>query len=163
MVEVNMIHMSFHIFVSNMASRDSSPRDTLHSRMELLNGRTRPSWTWPIAWCHTRSYQMSIGLKLLDAQSTCSIDHPWWLSKTRFLKKHGVALRLVLLRVFGSVAFAHVPDELRRRLDKKSERCIFTGYSEQHKAYKLYNLVTKKFVVSKDIKFIEDKCWSDPS
>ena len=43
MVEVNMIHMSFQIFVSSMASRDSSPPDTLHSRMELLNGRTGPS------------------------------------------------------------------------------------------------------------------------
>ena len=41
------------------------------------------------------------------------------------------------LRVFGSAIFSHVPDELRRKLDKKSERCIFTGYSEQHKAYKL--------------------------
>ena len=66
------------------------------------------------------------------------------------------------LRIFGSVAFAHIPDELRRKLDKKSERCIFTSYSEQHKAYKLYNTVTKQLVVSRDVKFIEDKSWSDP-
>ena len=65
--------------------------------------------------------------------------------------------------IFGSIAFAHILDELKRKLDKKSERCIFTGYSEQHKAYKLYNLVTKKVVVSRDVKFIEDKCWSDSS
>ena len=95
MVEVNMIHMSSQTFVSSVASKDSSPPDTLHSRMELLNGRTEPSWTWPVACCHTRSFQMSIGLKLLDAQSNCSTDHPQWLSKIRFLKKHGVALRLV--------------------------------------------------------------------
>ena len=47
------------------------------------------------------------------------------------------------------------------KLDKKSERCIFTGYSEQHKAYKLYNPATKKVVVRRDVKFNEDKCWSD--
>ena len=48
-------------------------------------------------------------------------------------------------------------------MSKKSERCIFTGYSEQHKAYKLYNPVTKKIVVRRDVKFLEDKWWSDPS
>ena len=96
MVEVNMIHMSFQNFVSSMASRDISLPDTLHSRMELLNGRTGPSWTWPIACCHTRSCQMSIGLKLLDAKSTFSTDHPQWLSRTRFLKKNGAEWRLVL-------------------------------------------------------------------
>ena len=67
------------------------------------------------------------------------------------------------LRILCSVAFAHKPDELRRKLDKKSERCIFIGYSEQHKEYKLYNLITKKLVVCRDVMFIEDKFSSDPS
>ena len=75
----------------------------------------------------------------------------------------GTKTSVAHLRIFGSVSFAHMLDELRRKLDKKSKRCIFTSYSEQHKAYKLYNLVTKKVVVSRDVKFIEDKCWSDPS
>jgi len=43
MVEVNMIHMSFQTFVSGMASRDISPPDTLHNRMEFLNERIGPS------------------------------------------------------------------------------------------------------------------------
>ena len=67
------------------------------------------------------------------------------------------------LIIFGSIAFAHIADELKRKLDKKNERCIFTGYSEQQKAYKLYNPITKKVVVTRDVKFIEDKCSSDPS
>ena len=67
------------------------------------------------------------------------------------------------LRIFCSVSFAHIPGELIRNLDKENERCICTSYSEQHKAYKLYNPATKKVVVSRDVKFIEDKCWSDPS
>ena len=75
----------------------------------------------------------------------------------------GTKTSVAHLKIFGSIAFAHIPNELRRKLDKKSERCIFTGYSEQHKAYKPYNNVTKEVVVSRDVKFIEDKCWSDPS
>ena len=67
------------------------------------------------------------------------------------------------LRVLCSFAFSPVPDELRKNMDKKSKKCIFTSYGEQKKAYKLYNHVTKKIVVSRDMKFVEDKCYSDPS
>ena len=34
------------------------------------------------------------------------------------------------LKIFGCVAYAHVPDELRKKLDKKRKNCIFVGYYE---------------------------------
>ena len=37
----------------------------------------------------------------------------------------------------------------------------FLGYIEQSKAYKIYNPVTKKFVLSRDVKFFENKSWSN--
>ncbi|RDX73401.1 hypothetical protein CR513_47001, partial [Mucuna pruriens] len=43
------------------------------------------------------------------------------------------------LRVFGCIAYAHVPDQLKKKLDDKGEGCIFIGYSTISKAYKLYN------------------------
>ena len=46
-------------------------------------------------------------------------------------------------RIFGCVAYALVLAELRRKLDDKSEKCIFIGYSEDSKAYTLYNLISK--------------------
>ena len=33
------------------------------------------------------------------------------------------------LRVFGSIAYVHVPDEKRRKLEAKSEKCVLVGYS----------------------------------
>jgi hypothetical protein len=45
-------------------------------------------------------------------------------------KKHNVSH----MRVFGCVAYAHVLDELRRKLDNKGEKCIFVGYSDESKA-----------------------------
>ena len=42
-------------------------------------------------------------------------------------------------RVFGCIAYAHVPDQLRKKLDNKGKKCIFIGYSTDSKAYKLYN------------------------
>ena len=33
------------------------------------------------------------------------------------------------LKVFGCIAYVHVPDELHTKLDPKAEKCIFIGYS----------------------------------
>jgi hypothetical protein len=38
--------------------------------------------------------------------------------------------------VFGNVAWAHIPDEKRKALQPKSEKCIFVGYYEDVKGYK---------------------------
>ena len=59
------------------------------------------------------------------------------------------------LIVFGSIAHVHVPDERRTKLDDKSERYIFIGYSTHSKWYKLYNPNCKKFVISRDVIFDE--------
>ena len=41
------------------------------------------------------------------------------------------------LRIFGCIAYAQVPETKRKKLDDRGEKCIFTGYSEELKAYKL--------------------------
>ena len=63
------------------------------------------------------------------------------------------------LRVFGSKAYAHVPDETRSKLDDKSEAFIFIGYDSNSKGYKLYNPNTKKIVISRDVEFDEEGEW----
>ena len=63
------------------------------------------------------------------------------------------------LKFFGCVAYAHVLDELRRKLDKKGQKCIFVDYSEDTKAYKLYDLVTRKVIISRDVHFVENESW----
>ena len=56
--------------------------------------------------------------------------------------------RISHLRVFGSVLYVHVPYEKRTKLDDKSEKYIFIGYSTYSKGNKLYNLYNKKFVIN---------------
>ena len=63
------------------------------------------------------------------------------------------------LKVFGCVIYSHVPDELRKKLDKKGQKCILVGYSEDTKAYKSYDLVARKVIISRDIQFIENESW----
>ncbi|KAM1936926.1 hypothetical protein ACFX15_014142 [Malus domestica] len=63
------------------------------------------------------------------------------------------------LRVFGCVAYAQVPKAKRRKLDDRGEQCVFVGYSEESKAYKLYNPLIGKLVVSRDVIFSEEDAW----
>jgi transposase InsO family protein len=65
----------------------------------------------------------------------------------------GTKLNVAHLRTFGCIAYAHIPSELRKKLDDRSEKCIFTGYSETSKAYRLYNPITKKLILSRDVQF----------
>ena len=60
-------------------------------------------------------------------------------------------------RVFGCVAHVHIPDVRRTKLDAKSFTCVLLGVSEKSKAYRLYDPVAKKVVISRDVVFDEDK------
>ena len=39
------------------------------------------------------------------------------------------------LRIFGGTAFSFIPSDERRKLDDKSRKCIFLGYSSNQKRY----------------------------
>jgi len=60
------------------------------------------------------------------------------------------------LRIFGSKDFAHIPKEDRRKLDAKSIKCIFLGYYDEHKAYKMFDPNMHKVFPSRDVLFHED-------
>ena len=59
------------------------------------------------------------------------------------------------LRVFGSTCYALIPKEQRNKLGARSRKYIFLGYEENSKAYRLYDEVNKKFVISRDVIFLE--------
>ncbi|KAJ8631555.1 hypothetical protein MRB53_024878 [Persea americana] len=63
-------------------------------------------------------------------------------------------------RVFGCVAHVHVPDSQRKKLDNKSFKCVLLGVSEESKAYRLYDPISKKIVISRDIVCVEDEKWN---
>ena len=54
-----------------------------------------------------------------------------------------------------------MPSELRKKLDDKSEKCIFIGYSEESKKYRLYNPISKKLIIRMDVKFEEEYSWHE--
>lgn len=64
---------------------------------------------------------------------------------------------LSFLRIFGTRAMVKIPDEQRKKLEKKSVECVFVGYAENTRGYRLYNLNTKKIIISRDVIFFEEE------
>jgi hypothetical protein len=73
----------------------------------------------------------------------------------------GTKINVAHLRTFRCIAYNHISSELRKKLDDRSEKCIFTGYSETSKAYRLYNRISKKLILNKDVKFLENQLWNE--
>lgn len=62
------------------------------------------------------------------------------------------------LHVFGCIAYSLVPEQKRRKLDPKSKRFLFVGYSETSKGYRLLDpSAPKNVVLSRNVVFIENK------
>ncbi|WVZ02051.1 hypothetical protein V8G54_022857 [Vigna mungo] len=64
------------------------------------------------------------------------------------------------LRVFGSLAFAHVRGD---KLDSRAARCIFLGYADGVKGYRLWRLDSpSKLIISRDVIFDETRMAMHP-
>jgi hypothetical protein len=59
-------------------------------------------------------------------------------------------------RVFGSIAWTHIPDEKRKALQPKSEKCIFVGHFEDVKGYILLQPHCNEIIIRRDVKFDEN-------
>ena len=63
------------------------------------------------------------------------------------------------VRVWECVAMVRVPAEKTKKLDGRSEKCIFVGYCLTEKQYKVYNPVTRRMFSTRDVVFREEEKW----
>ena len=61
------------------------------------------------------------------------------------------------LKVFGCIAYSHLPAALCQKLDSKAERITFVGCSSRSKGYRLYDPISIKLVTRGDVIFDEAK------
>jgi hypothetical protein len=64
--------------------------------------------------------------------------------------------------MFSCIAYVHVLNEKRSKLDPKAEKCIFIKYSLEEKEYRCFNLSIQKLQVSRDVVFDEMVSWYAP-
>nr|KYP56716.1 Retrovirus-related Pol polyprotein from transposon TNT 1-94 [Cajanus cajan] len=55
--------------------------------------------------------------------------------------------------------FIHIPECKRTKLDDRSKICIFHGVSEESKAYRLYDPISQRIIMSRGVVFEEDDSW----
>ena len=75
---------------------------------------------------------------------------------------YGTAPDVQRLRVFGCLAYVHVPHAKRKKLDARAEAGILAGYQHGSKAYKVYVWRNGEFelVKSRNVRFDESHtCW----
>ncbi|GMF12666.1 unnamed protein product [Phytophthora lilii] len=58
-------------------------------------------------------------------------------------------------RVFGSIGYAHVDKAKRTKLEPKSFKCMFLGYAQNSKGYRVYDLESNKVKVTRSIQLDE--------
>jgi Reverse transcriptase (RNA-dependent DNA polymerase)/gag-polypeptide of LTR copia-type/Integrase core domain/GAG-pre-integrase domain len=68
---------------------------------------------------------------------------------------YGEKPSLAHLRVFGCKAYVHIPKEKRTKLDSKVTECIFIGYSLESKAWRLFDRINRRILISRDVYFLE--------
>lgn len=59
------------------------------------------------------------------------------------------------IKIFGCPAYVHVQSGERSKLDPRSRKCIFLGFEKGVKGYRLWDPISKKKVVSRDVVFDE--------
>ena len=66
------------------------------------------------------------------------------------------------LKVFGSTCFVHNLAPNRSKLDLRSIRCMFLGYSSTQKGYKCYTPQQRKVYICRDVTFLEQVSFYPP-
>ena len=69
--------------------------------------------------------------------------------------KYGKSPNLDCIKVFGCVAYLRIPESQRKKLNSKTIKIIFVGYSIM--GYRLLDPDTKLCTVSRNVKFNEEK------
>ena len=101
--------------------------------------------------------QSSTGQKLLTLQyiSNCIPTQALYGDITQFEKWYSRKPDLANLKVFGCVAYTHVPKQFRTKLDNKAVKLRFVGYSKGTKGYRLIDESTRRVVTRRDVTFDE--------
>jgi len=67
------------------------------------------------------------------------------------------------LQIFGCPVYSLVDSQKRNRLDSKSKKCIFIGFTKGVKSFRLWDLEKKNAFTSKDVVFNEKSILQEKS
>ncbi|KAI3713826.1 hypothetical protein L1987_72412 [Smallanthus sonchifolius] len=112
----------------------------------LLIEKNMPKWFW--------SEATSWGCHILNRCVTTSVE-----SMVPEERWSGRKPNVEDVKVFGCIGYVLIPSQLRTKLDNRSTKCIFLGISKESKAYRMYDPIQRKVIISKYVKFVEGERW----
>jgi hypothetical protein len=104
----------------------------------LLFQASIPARLW-VEGLHTATY-------LLNHLPTKAIS-----TTSPYFTLHGVTPSYEHLRVFGCACYPNLSVKAAHKLAPRSTRCIFLGYSVDHKGYRCLDLTTNNIIVSRHV------------
>ncbi|UYV66529.1 hypothetical protein LAZ67_4001965 [Cordylochernes scorpioides] len=119
---------------NGISERDN--RTIVESARCMLHGRKMPLELWAEALLNRCT------TKVLGNSTPYEI---WYKRKPSILH----------LKTFGCNAYVHIPKDNRKKLDKKSIRTFFVGYTETNKNYRMWDPIARKIIISGDVIFTE--------
>ncbi|GLU00818.1 hypothetical protein SLE2022_181580 [Rubroshorea leprosula] len=122
-------------------------RSLVEMAKSMLKAKGLPNSFWAEA-IHTAAY-------IQNRSPTAALHH-----QTPFEAWHGWKPKVTHFKVFGCLAYVHVPSQKRTKFEENSVKCIFLGYSDETKGYRFYNPITKKLLISRDVIFDEKNSWN---
>lgn len=123
-------------------------RTIMESARSMLHSKNLPLFLWAEA-VNTAVYLLN---HAPTSQSPGSTPYELWTGKELSLKH---------LRTFGSEAYMHVPDQLRKKLLPKSIKTIFVGYERNSTNYRLFDPESKTIKISRNVTFNENSHISE--
>ena len=108
----------------------------------LLKGKHLPNQFWAEA--------VATAVYLLNISPTKAV-----MNQTPFEAWSGMKPSDRHLRIFSCIAYALVNSQNHHKLDEKCEKCILIGYSLQSKVDRLYNPISDKVIINRNIIFDE--------
>ena len=73
----------------------------------------------------------------------------------------GKKANLSYLKIFGCLAYVHIDDAARSKLDSKSKKCYFIGYGNEEFGYRFWDDEKRKIIRSKNVVFNEEVLYKD--
>lgn len=124
------------------ACAEREMRTIVEAARTLLHSNKLPAFLWAEA--------INSSVYVLNRTGTSSVENksPYeiWFNKS---------VNVNNLKVFGSVVYSHIPKEKRKKLDKKAIKCIFVGYDECVKGFRVYNPENRTINTVRDVFFNE--------
>jgi hypothetical protein len=118
-------------------------RTTTNMLRCLLFQASLPASYWAEA-LHTATH-------LLNRLPSKAVRHP-----TPHFALYGTAPSYDHLRVFGCACYPNTSATAPHKLSPRSTRCLFLGYSPDHKGYRCLDLTSHRIIISRHVIFDED-------